>query len=105
MCKQICFYLFSNRTGWGITAFEYMIKHYQHTNNLRIFEKLSGVYIRFTDELIDRDLKKEGERKIVIAKNFIEIFKSKAKEFFDFISDEKLGSVGMRLIEMLCFMF
>ncbi len=102
--QQICFYLFSNRTGWGITAFEYMIKHYQHTNNLRIFEKLSGVYIRFTDELIDRDLKKEGERKSVIAKNFIEIFKSKAKEFFDFISDEKLGSVGMRLIEMLCFM-
>ena len=102
--QQICYYLFSKGAGWGITAFEYMIKHYQHTNNLRIFEKLSGVYIIYADELVDKDLKKERERKSVIAKNFIEIFKSKAKELFDFIPDKGFGSKGVRLIEMLCFM-
>ena len=100
--QQVCYYLIRSKGVWATTAFEYMIRHYQQTKNLQVFEKLAKGYLSGVENLSIKEFSEDRNK--AIARDFVDIFKSQAMKLLSFISSDKFQIEITRLIESLCFM-
>ena len=100
--QQVCYYIFRNKREWSFTGLEYMIRHYQQTNNPRIFEKLAGMFVTSLNHLNNEEFKKERNK--AISEEFINILKLKTGNMLNVCLRENLELVIAPLTGVICFM-